>query len=446
MLELVVPQAGGEQHDGGAGDVFAGLPKQDGGAGAGAKPEGDRVQLPQTTRDIPNLPAPDMSPMERRALEITEIQKDIAKRRRRKLMLLLTRLSFFVALPTFLAAWYFYVIATPMYSTKSEFVILQADNAGGAGVGGLLSGTQFATSQDSIAVQSFLLSKDAMLRLDEDIGFKSHFTQDFIDAIQRLDDNPTNEEAYKTYKKNVKVGYDPTEGVLRMEVVTADPQAGAEFSNKLIGYAQDRVNGLSQQKRGDQMADAEASFEDAMVKRREAQQQLVELQQKGAVLDPEGVIASLRSQINNVELQLQEKTLQLQALLDNARPNQSRVDGARGDVRRLETLLAELNAKMTSASEGENSLAQLSGRIQMAQSDLASRDLMLQSALQQMEQTRLEANRQVRYLNTYVEPVAAEEASYPRAFENTLLAFLIFGGIYLMISLTSSILREQVTS
>ena len=32
--------------------------------------------------------------------------------------------------------------------------------------------------------------------------------------------------------------------------------------------------------------------------------------------------------------------------------------------------------------------------------------------------------------------------SYPRAFEDTLLAFLIFSGIYLMVSLTASILRE----
>jgi capsular polysaccharide transport system permease protein len=45
-----------------------------------------------------------------------------------------------------------------------------------------------------------------------------------------------------------------------------------------------------------------------------------------------------------------------------------------------------------------------------------------------------------------VEPVATDEATYPRAFENTMLAFLIFSGIYLMISLTSSILREQVTA
>ena len=58
----------------------------------------------------------------------------------------------------------------------------------------------------------------------------------------------------------------------------------------------------------------------------------------------------------------------------------------------------------------------------------------------------MEANRQVRYLTTSVEPVASQEPSFPRKFENTILAFLIFSGIYLMISLTASILREQVSS
>ncbi|MFK7744905.1 MAG: capsule biosynthesis protein [Roseobacter sp.] len=427
MLELVVPQDG-------AADAADTVPK-------------GRIQLPQTIPlDRETLPSQDLSPSERRSREISGIQKDITKRRRKKVRMLMARLAFFVMLPTLLAGWYFYAVATPMYATKSEFLILQADTQGGAGIGGLLTGTQFATSQDSIAVQSYLHSKDAMLRLDSDVGFKSHFTQDWIDPLQRLTTDPTNEEAYKTYLKNVKVGYDPTEGVLRMEVIAADPEMSARFSQALIDYAEDRVNGLSGQKRDDQMSEAQASFEKAEKERRDAQEALVNLQLQGATLDPEAVIASLRSQISNVEIQLLEKELQLAALLDNARPNQSRVDGARGDVRRLNEQLSELNARMTDASQGENSLAQLSVRIQMAQADLATRDMLLQSALQQMEQTRMEANRQVRYLTTSVMPVAPQEATYPRSFENTILAFLIFSGVYLMISLTASILREQVTS
>jgi len=332
-----------------------------------------------------------------------------------------------------------------MYAAKSEFLILKADNTGGGALG-LLSGTQFATSQDSIAVQSFLQSKEALIRLDGDIGYKSHFTQEWIDPLQRLNENPTNEEAYKTYQRNVKVGYDPTEGSIRMEVTAADPEVAAQFSRSLIAYAEEMANNLSVNKRGNQMVDAESAMESAEKARRAAQEALVRLQQKGSVLDPEGVIMSLRSQISTFELQVQENELELAALLDNTRPNKAKVAGTRADIARLQAVIDRLNQRMINASAGENSLASLTVQIQMAQADLATRDLMLQSALQQVEQTRMEANRQVRYLTTSVQPVPSQEASYPRKFENTILAFLIFSGIYLMLSLTASILREQVSS
>ena len=411
-------------------------------------PAGGRVQLPQTMPvGKSNLPSTEtMSPSEMRALEIGEIQKDIARRRRKRMLLLLARLSAFVFLPTLFAGWYFYSVATPMYSTKSEFLILQADAAGGSGgIGGLLSGTQFATNQDSIATQSYLASKDAMLRLDADEGFKTTFSEQNVDPIQRLDTDASNEEAYKLYKKYVKIGYDPTEGVIRMEIATPDPQTSARFAEALIGYAEQRVDDLSQRKREDQLRDARASLEQAKAERREAQAAMVGLQET-TILDPEGVIGSLRQQISNMQIQLQEKELQLAALEDNPRPNQARVDGVRGDIRRLNALLARLQSEMTEATQGESSLAQQTAQIQMAQADLATADLLMQSALQTLKQTELEANRQVRYLTTSVVPVASEDPSYPRKFENTILAFLIFSGIYLMISLTASILREQVSS
>jgi capsular polysaccharide transport system permease protein len=45
-----------------------------------------------------------------------------------------------------------------------------------------------------------------------------------------------------------------------------------------------------------------------------------------------------------------------------------------------------------------------------------------------------------------VSPIAPDAATYPRALENTALALLIFSGIYLMLSLTAAILREQVST
>lgn len=424
MLELVVPQD-----------------KQS----TGTALQKGRIQLPQT---VPaggrNLPSTDVNPMERRMREISDIQRDITKRRRRKMGLLMVRLAFFVGLPTIMGGYYFYNIATPMYATDSQFLIIQNEGTGGLGpLGGLLP-TQFANSADSIATQSYLQSKDAMLRLDRDVGFMKHFSDPAIDPIQRMNPDASNEEAYKYYKDNVKIGYDPTEGMIRMEVIAADPEVAKDFSEHLLEYAEERVNALSQQKREDGMRDAREAYEQTVAKRREAQEALIKLQVDNGV-DPQAVIASIRGQITNYETLLLEKELELAALLDNPRPNRAKVDGAQGDVRRLSAQLDKLNERMNSATEGTNSLAQQAVSLQLAQADLAAADAALQASQTQMEQARTEASRQVRYLTVAVRPVASQSASYPRKFENTILTFLIFAGIYLMLSLTSSILKEQVT-
>jgi capsular polysaccharide transport system permease protein len=424
MLELVVPQD-----------------KQS----TGTALQKGRIQLPQTVAaGGRNLPSTDVNPMERRMREISDIQRDITKRRRRKMGLLMVRLAFFVGLPTIMGGYYFYNIATPMYATDSQFLIIQNEGTGGLGpLGGLLP-TQFANSADSIATQSYLQSKDAMLRLDRDVGFMKHFSDPAIDPIQRMNPDASNEEAYKHYKDNVKIGYDPTEGMIRMEVSAADPEVAKDFSEHLLQYAEERVNALSQQKREDGMRDAREAYEQTVAKRREAQEALIKLQVDNGV-DPQAVIASIRGQITNYETLLLEKELELAALLDNPRPNRAKVDGAQGDVRRLSAQLDKLNERMNSATEGTNSLAQQAVSLQLAQADLAAADAALQASQTQMEQARTEASRQVRYLTVAVRPVASQSASYPRKFENTILTFLIFAGIYLMLSLTSSILKEQVT-
>ncbi|MFP7674150.1 capsule biosynthesis protein [Marivita sp. S0852] len=404
-------------------------------------------QLPQTVKqDKDNLPATDpRSPAERRAQEIMAIQKDMARRRNRRLRMLFTRLAAFVFLPTLIAGWYFFAVATPMYASKSEFLILKAESGGG-GMGGLFSGTQFATNQDAIAVQSYLTSKDAMLRLDRDEGFKAHFSQPELDPLRRLDADATAEDMYKLYKKYVQIGYDPTEGVIRMEVAAANPQIATNFSTALIGYAEERVDNLSARKRENAVKDAQLGLDDAEEARRVAQERLVRLQQNSAVLDPRARIAALQTRIETVETQLQDKNLQLQALMDNARPNRSRVEGVQADIRRLEALKAEINTEMTAASEGAGSLAETAVQIQLAEADLATRDMMLAAALERLDQARRDADSQARYLTTSVYPLPSQDPSYPRSFENTLLTFLVFSGIYLLISLTASILREQVAN
>jgi capsular polysaccharide transport system permease protein len=415
------------------------------------KAAAEQARLPSTVRQ-PQPPAAPQQPVppgaytgsDSRMRDIMNIQRDLVRRRRRKLALLAVRLAFFVGLPTLIAGYYYYNIATPMYATKSEFLIQQAEPATGQ-LAGMFSGTTFATTQDSIAVQSYLQSRDAMMRLDRELGFREHFADPRIDPIQRLASD-SNEAAYKIYKRHVRIGYDPTEGIIKMEVIAADPQLSAKFSEALADYAEEQVDNLTHRLREDQMQGARESYADAEEKMLAAQNRVLELQQKRGVLSAELEVSSRMSQISTFELELKNERLKLQELMDNPSPNRTRVQVAERNIARLEELIASMRAEMTEGTTSSASLARISGELVVAETDLQTRQLMLSQALQQLETARIEANRQVRYLSRPVNPVAPDDATYPRRFENTLLALLIFAGIYLMASLTASILREQVSS
>lgn len=406
-----------------------------------------KANLPSTVPD-PQVPSPQVQTEADIAREVQKVQAEIAQRRRRRVALLAARLAAFVFLPTLAAGIYYFLIATPMYATHSEFVIQQADSQGGGaggGLGAMFGGGMGSGTQDAATVQSYLTSREAMLRLENDLGFKAHFSDPDIDFIQRLAPDASNEAAFKLYQDRVKIGFDPTEGIVKMEVIAASPEVSQAFSTALISYAEEQVDNLTQRLREDQMSGARASYEEAEEMMRAAQQRVLALQETRGVLSADLEASTQMQQIATFEVQLSNEQLRLQELLQNPQPNASRVAVLEGNIERLETLIDDLRGEMTTGVDGQASLARVSGELVIAQADLETRQTMLSQSLQQLEMARIEANRQVRYLSMGVRPIAPDEASYPRALENTFLAFLVFAGIYLMVSLTASVLREQVS-
>jgi capsular polysaccharide transport system permease protein len=432
LLEVVAPARAKPQPD--TGRDLARLP-------------GDQVQLPQRVQPI-SVPSTEQRAEVSHASEILRMQQDIARRRRRKLALLFARLAAFVLFPAFLAGWYFYTMATPMYATRAEFQIQQAGPAGGTGgaLGGLFSGTALATSQDSIAVQGYLQSREAMARLEADVGFRRHFQDETIDPLQRLAPDATMEDAYKVYRKFVKISYDPTEGIVRMEVVAADPQVATAWAEQLVAYAEEQVDHLTQRLRADQMRDAQVGYDEAQANLAASQRRLIELQEKYNVLSSETEVGLLTSQIASLEGQLTQDRLSLAQMQANATPNQARMEPLIRRIATLEGEIAALRARMTEGGDNATSLAEVQGELLIAQADLHTRQMILAQSLQSMETARVEASRQVRYLSLSVRPTPTDAPAYPRAFENTLVSLLILLGIYLMVSMTAAILREQVSA
>ncbi|MBR9863138.1 MAG: capsule biosynthesis protein [Rhodobacteraceae bacterium] len=413
----------------------------------GADEPGPGVALPATVRKSSvSDHKPQVIDDDSREQEVRKIQRDLVKRRRKRLGILFIKLACYVFLPTLLAGYYFYKVATPMYATYTEFVIQSADAPGATGASGLFSGSPLETVTDSITVQGYLTSRDAMLRLDEDPGFRQLFQDESIDVLQRLEADATNEDAYKVYKKRVIIGFDPTEGVIKMEVVAPSPEASKAISQALIGYAEEQVDQLTARLRGDQMTGAREIYEEAEAKMEEAYDEVARLQRQTATLDTAGENALIMGQIGELESQLTAKQLELARLKANTRPNVTKVRVLEDEITLLQGKVDEKRNEVSQGIGNNDSLVNINAELNKAQSKLVVRQQLVAAALQNLESARVEASRQTRYISRGVSPVTPDKATYPRAFENTLLALIVFAGIYLMLSLTVSILREQVTT
>jgi capsular polysaccharide transport system permease protein len=163
-------------------------------------------------------------------------------------------------------------------------------------------------------------------------------------------------------------------------------------------------------------------------------------------IDPIGKTQARTQRISQLESERQQLMLSLQGRMNVRSPNEAQVNSLQTQISNIEALIGDLRNQMTNSAITGTSLASRNTELRLAEENYTFQTMLAQQALTQMETARIEANRQVRYLSMGVEPVAPDEATYPKAFENSILAFLIFAGIYLMISITASVLREQVTN
>ena len=382
-----------------------------------------------------------------RAERVEAIRRDLLKRRRRKGGKLLLRLMIFVLIPTLFVAVYLWNFATPLFVSHTVFTVQSAEGGVSGGGGGLLS--RFlggaAGGNDPVAVQSFILSRDVLERLDADEDFIAHFQDPEIDRRNRIEADTSFEDAFDHYLKMVRVSYDPSEGVLEMAVRATTAEDAKRFSDAIIGYAEEMVDQLSDPIREAALSDAESSVGNA-------EERLVEAQSREAMLRNQRDIFSIEAEVAKEMQIIAAQEAELDAMVAR-RTNLLRVTDENDP--RVERLTAQIETKtdqiqlrrnrITGGGADRASLADINSELQRATFEVTAAMAMFTSAIEAREAAQLELQRQHRYLANVAGPSLPDQPKYPRKFQTTALAFLIFLGSYILLSLTFSLIREQAS-
>lgn len=344
-----------------------------------------------------------------------------------------------VALPTLVACLYFGVIASDVYISESRFVVRnpQRQSVTG-GLGSLLQGTGFARSQDdTYSVHDYVLSRDALHELDQQLQVRKAFSSGEIDFINRfpgLSPDDSFEAFFRHYRKYVTIDYDTVSSITTLYVRAYTAEDSRKFNDLLLQMGERLVNNLNTRSRQDLIQVAQKEVQTAEERSKTAAVALSGFRGKQSLFDPDRQSAL---QLQGVA-KLQEEMLAAEAQLAQLRqlsPDNPQIPSLKSRVDALRKTIASEGSKVAGA---DGSLTSKSAAYDRLQLEKVFAERQLATALAALETARNEAQRKQLYLERLVQPNLPDNALEPKRIRNIftvlLLGMILWGVVSLIVA------------
>ena len=348
-----------------------------------------------------------------------------------------------VIIPTVLACIYYGLVASDVYISESRFVVRNPQRATQTGLGALLQGTGFSRSQDdTYSVHDFVLSRDALKELDEQLAVRKAYTNkdaDFINRFPGLDWDDSFESFYRYYQKRVSVDYDPVSSISILTVRAFTAPDAKSFNDLLLKMGERLVNNLNDRSRQDLIKFAQQEVSNAEGKAKTAALALSTFRTNQSVFDTDRQSAIALQGV----AKLQEELLATEGQLNQIRqvsPKNPQVATLVSRVATLRNMIAAETGKVTGSG---TSLTSKSANFERLVLEKSFADKQFASALASLESARSEAERKQLYLERLVQPNLPDKALEPRRIRSIIMVLVVGLLAWGVVSLLVASVREH---
>ncbi|WP_203564003.1 hypothetical protein [Deefgea sp. CFH1-16] len=197
-------------------------------------------------------------------------------------------------IPTLIAVIYFGFIASNVYISESRFVVRSPEKQSASPLGMMLKGAGFSRAQDdSYTVQDYILSRDALKSLNDEMKLKQSFSAPSIDIFSRfagLDWDDSFESFFRYYQNKVNVQLDSASSITTLTTRAFTAEDAHAMNQRLVVLAENLVNKLNERGRQDMIRFSNQEVLDAQKKAKEAALALANYRNEKGVIDPEKTI------------------------------------------------------------------------------------------------------------------------------------------------------------
>ncbi|GBR62880.1 lipopolysaccharide biosynthesis protein [Gluconobacter wancherniae NBRC 103581] len=348
-----------------------------------------------------------------------------------------------VVLPTLLAIIYYGLIASPQYVSQADFIVRgQTPQTPGLLAGILSSGGATGGSEDTYAVQDYVMSRDAAQLLLKTQDLSHVFNIPEADVLARFPNfysGGTFEHFYRYYKRHVKAELDTTTGLSTLSVRTFEAATSQRIARALLTAAEQLVNEMNERQRENTIAASLRERDKAISRLQTLNIRIDAYRNQTGLLDPQRQSQPLLTDLAGLDTARMTTRVQLEQLRRST-PNSPLIEVLTRRLSALDQEIANSATKVT--GDGKSFVPKISGyedlifQRQLVEREVSAADAALDSA-------RIQADRQQLYLEEISKPDFPDYPVYPRSIADIAIVFVTMLGLYFIGSLLVAGAREH---
>ncbi|MBV8336983.1 MAG: hypothetical protein JO358_16410 [Alphaproteobacteria bacterium] len=352
--------------------------------------------------------------------------KGSGRRRRRRPAVLLSFLVM-VALPLALAGVYLFFVAADQYVAEFRFALRSAEPEPRDPTAFFLdSPAPSLTLLNSFIVAQYLASRAVVDDLTATLDLRAMFSRPEADWLARLDLPVSVEELVKYWKRQVDAFFDVTNGTIVVRARAFTREDALSLAEAILAASERLVNELSVRARRDTLHNAKEEVGRAEKRLKSALARLRDFRDEQGIIDPRKTADATNALASRVRDELVRADTELSTLKHYMREDAPSVKMLQARIQSLEAQRRSVESEVTDTEKTRSeALSRVMGAYEQLEAERNFAENAYQHALQALDRSRMNADRQQIYLATFVRPTLPEKALYPRRVLSLTVVFVV---------------------
>jgi capsular polysaccharide transport system permease protein len=356
-------------------------------------------------------------------------------------------LSFIVVVvfPAVIAGVYYFLIAADQYVAEFRFALRTAEPVRAEPNTAFGNVMPSPVGVDSYAVVQYIGSRDIIDDLSKTLDLRAMFSRSEADWLARLQPPVTIEELVRYWKNQVDGFFDLTNGTIVVKARAFAPDDALKLAQGILASSEGLVNELSAHARRDTLQNAKNEVRRAERRLKSALAHLREFRDREGIIDPRKTADATQELAGRVRDQLVRAETELATVKHYMRGDAPSVRMLEARIQSLQTQLRSVQSEVTDTEKSRSEvLSRVMGTYEQLENERVFAEKTYQHALEALDRSRINADRQQIYIAGFVQPSLPEEALYPRRLRAVAIVVFLCCAIWLIGALTVQTVREHL--